>query len=72
MWKQLYKQSSARDHGTLGFFKTDVKKDVNATLDFLLTVVKGHLLAVTCEVLGITKLDSKVNLPLNVKHQGQI
>ena len=45
-----------------------MKKDVNATLDFLLTVVKGHLLAVACEILGITKLDSKVNMPPNVKH----
>ena len=55
IWKQLYKQSSASDHGTLGFFRcklnrttvsTDVKKDVNAALDFLLTVVKGHLTTV--------------------------
>ena len=46
----------------------DVKKDVNATLDFLLTVVKGHLLAAACEILGITKLDSHVPLPPNVKH----
>ena len=41
---------------------------MNATLDFLLTVVKGHLLAVACEILGITKLDSKVNMPPNVEH----
>ena len=43
IWKQLYKQSSASDHGTLEFFRcklnrttvsTDVTKDVNATLDF--------------------------------------
>ena len=46
----------------------DVKKDVNATLDFLLTVVKGHLLAAACEILGITKLDSHVPLPPNVKY----
>lgn len=41
---------------------------MNTTLDFLLTVVKGHLLTVACEILGITKLDSKVSLPPNVKH----
>jgi hypothetical protein len=46
----------------------DVKKDVNATLDFLLAVVKGHLLAAACEILGITKLDSYVPLPPSVKH----
>ena len=74
IWKQLYQQSSARDHGTLGFFrcklnrvtvKTDVKKDVNATLDFFLTVVKGHLLAVACD---INKLDSTINFPPSVIH----
>ena len=41
---------------------------MNATLDFFLTVVKGHSLAVACEILGITKLDSKVNLPPSVKY----
>ena len=77
IWKRLYNQTSARDHGTLGFFRSklnritvtkDVKKDVNATLDFLLTVIKGHLLAIACEILGITKLDSHVPLPPIVKH----
>ena len=74
IWKRLYNQTSARDHGTLGFFRSklnqitvtkDVKKDVNATLDFLLIVVKGHLLATACEILGITKLDSHVPLPVS-------
>ena len=46
----------------------DVKKGVLATLDFPLTVVKGHLLAAACEIIGITKLDSYVPLPPNVKH----
>ena len=77
IWKQLYQQSSARDHGTLGLFrcklnrvtvKTDVKKDVNATLDFFLTIVKGHLLAVACEILGISNLDSTINFPPSVIH----
>ena len=77
IWKRLCNQSSARDHGTLGFFRSklnqikvtkDVKKDVNATLDFLLTVVKGHLLAAACEILGITKLDSHIPLPPQVKY----
>ena len=70
MWKTLYSQSS-HDHGTLGHFKSllnrastskDPKKDVNATVDFLLTVVKGHMLAAACQSLGVTKLDSKINL----------
>ena len=67
----LYSQTP-RDHGTLGYFKSllnrngvsnDPKKDVNATVDFLLTVVKGHLLAMACVVLGVTKLDAPINLP---------
>ena len=71
IWKTLYSQSF-RDHGTLGYFKSllnrasitkDPKKDVNSTVDFLLTVVKGHMLAAACQVLGVTKLDSKINLP---------
>lgn len=71
IWKNLYSQSS-RDHGTLGHFKSllnrasvskDPKKDVNSTVDFLLTVVRGHLLAIACMVLGVRKLDAPVNLP---------
>ena len=55
--------NTSRDHGTLGYFKSllnrtpvknDPKKDVNATLDFNLTIVRGHLLAVACKVLGVT------------------
>ena len=65
-------QSSSKDHGTLGYFKsllnrTAVKKDpkkyVNASLDFFLTIVKGHLLAAACRILGITKLDAPLKLP---------
>ena len=71
MWKNLYGQS-ARDHGTLGYFRsllnrntvtTDVKKAVDANLEFLDTVIKGHFLASACRILGITKLDSKLQLP---------
>ena len=71
IWKTLYSQS-CRDHGTLGHFKSllsrasiskDPKKDVNAAIDFLLTVVKGHMLVAACQILGMTKFDSKMNLP---------
>ena len=53
IWKTLYGQSSG-DHGTLGYFRSllnhntvnaDTKKAVDANLEFLSTVVKGHLLA---------------------------
>jgi hypothetical protein len=64
IWKTFldYSQSS-RDHGTLWHFKSllnrasiskDQKKYVNATVDFLLTVVKGHMLAAACQILGVT------------------
>ena len=71
MWKTLYGKS-ARDHGTLGYFRsllnrntvtTDAKKAVDANLEFLCTVVKGHFLASACRVCGVTKLDSKLPLP---------
>ena len=60
----MYKQSS-RDHGTLGFFqsllnrksvKHDPKAAVDATLEFLCTVVTGHFIGCACEILGISKV----------------
>ena len=66
IWKCLFKQSS-RDHGTLGYFQSllnrvtatnDPKKCVYATIDFLTTTVKGHILACALEMLGVSKLDS--------------
>ena len=71
IWKCLYKQSS-RDHGTLGYFRSllnrvtvtnDPKKCVDATIDFLTTTVKGHILACALKWLGVSKLDSKLQLP---------
>ena len=70
MWKNLYEQS-ARDHGTLGFVTTDVKKAVDANLEFLDTVIKGHLLASACRILGITKLDGKSKLPPRILQEQQ-
>ena len=75
IWKHTYRQCS-KDHGTLGFFrsllnritvKDDPKKAVDATLEFVRTVVVGHLLSCACEILGITKLDSEIQLPPGVK-----
>ena len=63
---------TSKDHGSLGYFKSllnrtavkqDPKKDVNASLDFLLTVVKGHFLAAACWILGVTKPDASLKLP---------
>ena len=57
----MYAQSPM-DHGTLRYFRDilhrvsvgkDTKKDINACIDFLLTVVKGNLIACACEILGI-------------------
>ncbi len=79
IWKCLFGKTS-RDHGTLGYFKSllnctpvkkDPKKDVNASLDFLLTVVKGHFLAVACQLLGITKPDSTIKLPLGINRSSR-
>ena len=79
IWKCLYKQSS-RDHGTLGFFRSllnrvtvtnDPKKCVDATIDFPTTTVKGHILACALEILGISKLDSKLQLPPGIYKASQ-
>ena len=61
VWKRLYGKSS-RDHGTLNYFRallnrrtvtSNPKKAVDANIEFIITVVKGHLLAYACELLGI-------------------
>lgn len=71
IWKNLYGQSS-RDHGTLMFFRNrlnriavtkDPKKEVDATIDFLYTVLKGHWLACACNILGISTLDEPIKVP---------
>lgn len=41
----------------------EVKKQVDATLDFLYTVVKGHWVACACNVLGISNVDGPGNFP---------
>ena len=70
-WKTLYGKS-ASNHGTLRFFRNklnrtsvsnDPKKEVDATIDFLYTVVKGHWIACACEILGITDIDGPVKFP---------
>ena len=41
----------------------DPKKDVNACVDFINTVVKGHFVACACDVLGISSPDEPPVLP---------
>ena len=66
----MYAQS-AREHGTLRYFQgllhrntvnADVKKAVDANLEFMDTVFKGHILACACRILEISKLDDPVYL----------
>lgn len=75
-WKNLYGKS-ASDHGTLCYFKSllrrttvtsDVKKAVDANVEFLLTVFKGHVLAKACEILEISTLDGVIHLPPALTH----
>ena len=72
-WKCLYSKSSG-DHGTVAFFRNrsrlgriavlkEPKKDVNATIDLLEVVVKGHWIACACDVLGIASMDAEITLP---------
>ena len=70
-WKAEYGKSSG-DHGTLAFFRSrlnrigvtkELKRDVNACIDFISTVVKGHFLTCVCGILGVTSLDEPLTLP---------
>ena len=70
----MYTQS-AEKHGTLGYFqsllhhnrmKADVKKAVDANLEVLLTLFKGHVLACSCEILEISSCT--MHLPPALTH----
>ncbi len=66
-------KDSARDHGTLrqlcGLLgrhpaAKDPKKDMNACVDFLMAVVKGHYITAACQILGIEDPQSEIaNIP---------
>ena len=73
-WKKLFCKG-AGNHGTLTFFRNKLgrtsvskepKKSVDATIEFLDTVTKGHWLAYACEILKIGNLDDPVTLPSHV------
>ncbi len=57
-------KASSKDHGTFGYFCSllgrfpkakDPKKDMNACMDVLITVLKGHYVAYACMLLEISK-----------------
>lgn len=75
MWKALYGKS-AGDHGTLAFFRnqlrrtavtSDPKKDVDACVDLILTVLKGHILQAACDVLKVDSLESQLTIPAGLQ-----
>ena len=49
----------------------DPKKEVDATIDFLYTVIKGHWLACACEILSISTLDGPIALSEGLLKAGQ-
>ena len=68
-------ESSALSHGILMFFciklnhisiSKEANKQVDATIDLLYTVVKGHWVACACDALDISNADSQVNLPRGI------
>lgn len=70
----MYSKSSS-DYGTLAFFRSrlnrvavskDPKKSVDATIEFLEAVTKGHWLGCACEILGIASLEDTLHLPLHI------
>ena len=80
MWKILYSRSSG-DHGTLSFFRNhlhripvtaDPKKDMNACVDLIYTVMKGHILACACEVLKVSSLEGQPTFPMELKKAGKV
>ena len=48
--------------------KADVKKAVDANLEFLMAVFKGHILACACQILEISILDGILHLPPVLTH----
>ena len=69
------KTSTSGDFGTLGHFKSvlnrsnvtkDVKKAVDANVEFITTVFKGHLLACACKILGCNTVEETLQLPSGI------
>ena len=74
IWKHLYSNPSS-DYGTLAFFRSrlnrvavtkDPKKSVDASVELLETITKGHWLSCACEILGISGLDDTLHLPASI------
>lgn len=80
-WKKLFK-SSSRDHGTLGHFCSLLRRlpaakkpkdEVNACVDILLTILKGHYIAAACSILGISAPDeTPKSVPTLTTHQSKM
>lgn len=80
-WKAAYGKSSG-DHGTLAFFRSrlnriavsnDPKKDVDACIDFITTIVKGHFLACACTLFGVSSISEPLVLPPGIdKASGEV
>ena len=73
-WKTLYGKSS-KDFCTLSFFKRYLhcssvtkiaKKAIDANIELFLTVVKGHILACACNLLGCGSVDDSLQLPSGI------
>ena len=43
------------------------KKDVNACIDFIYTIVKGHFLACACDLFGVSSLEESLVLPPGIE-----
>lgn len=79
MWNTLYGKS-AGDHGTLAFFRSKLrrisvtaypKNDINACVDLIYTVMKGHILAAACDILKVSGLDGVPAIPAGLKTAGK-
>ena len=76
-WKAQYGKSSG-SHGTLEYFKSrlnrvaasnDPKKNVNACVDLIYTVMRGYFLACTCTLFGVNSIDEPLVLPPGIERK---
>ena len=69
-------KGSSKDYGTFGYFCSllgrlpkarQPKKDMNACMDVLFTVLKGHYVAYACKLLGIKNCSESSEIIATIK-----
>ena len=50
----------------------DPKKDVNACIDFITSIVRGHFLACACDLFGVRSIDEPLVLPPGINESSDV